>query len=103
LHNSNNSSLFRPNRLFVAEGLSFFCKSFVRCGPKGLSSLIGKDLVITFKISSTSATEGIEGASSSISATFGSGVTAFLFFEVATFGSGLDFPFFRVFCPLSKF
>jgi hypothetical protein len=59
--------------------------------------LIGKDSVITFKISSTSAAEGVEGVSSSISAVFGSGVAALLFFEIATFGSGLDFLFFQSF------
>jgi hypothetical protein len=83
---------FRPTA-FAAEGSSFFCKSFVSSGPSGLSSLIGKDSVITFKISSTSAAEGVEGAPSSISTIFCSGVTVFLFFEVVTFGSGLDFSF----------
>jgi hypothetical protein len=57
--------------------------------------LIGKDSVITFKISSTSVAEGVEGAPSSISAIFDSGVAVFLFFEVVTFGSGLDFFFFK--------
>jgi hypothetical protein len=42
-----------PSAFFAADGSSFFCKSFVSCGPRGLSSLIGKDSVITFKISST--------------------------------------------------
>jgi hypothetical protein len=65
--------------------------------PRGLSSLIAKDSVITFKISSTSAAEGVEGASYPISAIFGSRVAVFLFFEVATFGSGLGFFFFRIF------
>jgi intracellular sulfur oxidation DsrE/DsrF family protein len=83
--------LFRPTAFFAAEGSSFFCKSFVSSGPRGLSSLIGKDSVITFKISSTSVAEGVEGVPSSISAIFGSGVVVFLFFEVVTFGSGLDF------------
>jgi hypothetical protein len=69
--------------------------------PRGLSSLIGKDSVITFKISSTSAAEGVEGASSFILAIFGSRVAAFLFFEVATFGSGLDFSSSEFFRPLS--
>jgi hypothetical protein len=91
---------FGPTAFFAAEGSSFFCKSFVSCGPRGLSSLIGKDSVITFKISSTSATEGVEGVSSSISAAFGSGVAAFLFLEVATFGSGLDFLFSQSFFVL---
>jgi hypothetical protein len=58
---------------------------------------MGKDSVITFKISSTLAAEGVEGAYSSILAIFGSGVAVFLFSEVATFGSGLDFLFFKVF------
>jgi hypothetical protein len=62
--------------------------------PSGLSSLIGKDSVITFKISSTSAVEGVEGVSSSISVIFGFKAAAFLFFGAATFGSGLDFLFF---------
>jgi hypothetical protein len=38
--------LFGPVDFFAAED-SFFCKSFVRCGPSGLS-LIGKNSVITF-------------------------------------------------------
>jgi hypothetical protein len=58
---------FGSTAFFVAEGLSFFSKSIVSCGPRGLSSLIGKDSVITFTISSTSAVEGVEGVSSSIS------------------------------------
>jgi hypothetical protein len=58
---------FGPTAFFAAEGSSFFCKSFVSCGPRGLSSLIGKDLVITFKVSPTSAAEGVEGVSSSFS------------------------------------
>jgi hypothetical protein len=78
-----------------AEGSSFFCKSFIRCGPSGLS-VIGKDSVITFKISSTSAAEGVEGVSSSISVVFGFGAATFLFFGAATFGSGLDFFLFRI-------
>jgi hypothetical protein len=82
----------------AAEGSSFFCKSFVSYGPSGLS-LTGKDSVITFRISSTSAAEGVEEVSSSISAVFGFGAAAFLFFEAATFGSGLDFLFFRVSSP----
>jgi hypothetical protein len=45
----------------IAVGSSFFCKSFISCGPSGLS-LRGKDSVITFKISSTSAAGGVEGA-----------------------------------------
>jgi hypothetical protein len=88
---------FGPTAFFATEGSSFFYKSFVSCGPSELSSLIGKDSVITFKISSTSAAEGVEGAPSSISTIFGSGVAVFLFFEVATFGSRLDFIFFKVF------
>jgi uncharacterized membrane protein len=92
-----------PTAFFVAEGSSFLYKSFVSCGPRGLRSLIGKDSVITFKISATSATEGVEGVSSSISTTFGSGVAVFLFFEVAAFNSGLVFLFFRAFCRLSPF
>jgi hypothetical protein len=56
--------LFGPADFLAAKGSSFFYKSFVRCGPSGLS-LIGKDSVITFRISSTSAAEGVEGVSSS--------------------------------------
>jgi hypothetical protein len=53
--------------------------------------LIGKDSVITFKISYISAAEGVEGAFSSISAIFGSGVAVFVFLEVATcWGEGKD-------------
>jgi hypothetical protein len=72
--------LFGLADFFAAEGSFFFCKSFVRCGPSGLS-LIGKDSVITFRISSTSTAEGVEGVSSSISVVFGFGAAAFLFFE----------------------
>jgi hypothetical protein len=86
---------FGPTAFFAAEGSSFFCKSFVSCDPSGLSSLIGKDSVITFRISSTSAAEGVEGVSSSISAAFVSGAATYLFFEVAIFGSGLVFLFSR--------
>jgi hypothetical protein len=85
--------LFGPTTFFAVEGSSFFYKSFVRCGPSGLSSLIGKESIITIKISSTSAAEGVEGVSSSISVVFGFGAAAFLFFGAATFGSGLDFIF----------
>jgi hypothetical protein len=56
--------------------------------------LTGKDSVITFQISSTTAAEGVEGASSS--AVFGFGAAAFLFFEAAIFGSGLNFLFFKI-------
>jgi hypothetical protein len=42
----------------AAEGFSFFCKSFISSGPSGLS-LLGRDSVITFKISSASVTEGV--------------------------------------------
>jgi hypothetical protein len=77
--------LFCPSTFCVAEGSTFFCKSFVSSGPRGLSSLIGRDSVITFKISDTSA-GGVEGVSSSTSVTFGSEISAFLFFRAATFG-----------------
>jgi hypothetical protein len=80
---------------FSATEGSFFYKSFISSGPSGLS-LFGRDSVITFKISSVSATEGVEGISSSKSAS-GFGAVAFLFFEMATFGSGLDFFFFAKF------
>jgi hypothetical protein len=45
---------------FVAEGSSFFNKSFVSSSPRGLSSWMGKDSVITFKISAISAAGGVE-------------------------------------------
>jgi hypothetical protein len=48
---------------------------------------MGKDSVITFKISAISAAEGV-GVSSVTSATFGSGTSDFLFFDTAAFGSG---------------
>jgi hypothetical protein len=79
----------------AAEGFFFFCKSFISSGPSGLS-LLCRDSVITFKISSASVTVGVEGASSSKSA-FGYKAGAFLFFDTATFGSGLDFFFFAKF------
>jgi hypothetical protein len=50
--------------------------------------LIGKGSVITFRISSTSATEGVAGASSSWADVFGFGDAAFLFLGAAIFGSG---------------
>jgi hypothetical protein len=86
---------FGPAVFFAAESSPFLCKSFVRCGPSGLS-LIGNDSVITFKKISTSAAEGVEGASSSISVVFGFGAASFLFFGAATFGSGLDYLLFRI-------
>jgi hypothetical protein len=79
----------------AAEGSFFFYKSFISSGPSGLS-LLGRDSVITFKISSASLAEGVEGTSSYKSA-FGFGVGTFLFFDTATFGSGLDFFFFAKF------
>jgi hypothetical protein len=73
----------------ATEGSFFFYKSFISNGPSRLS-LLGRDLVITFKISSASVAEDVEGISSSKSA-FGFGAVAFLFFETATFDSGLIF------------
>jgi hypothetical protein len=73
----------------ATEGSFFFYKSFISFGPSGLS-LLGRDSVITFKISSMSVAKGVEGISSSKSA-FGFGAVAFLFFETAIFGLGLDF------------
>jgi hypothetical protein len=75
----------------AAEGSFFFYKSFISPGPSGLS-LLGRDSVITFKISSASVAEGVEGTSSK--SAFGFGAGAFLFFDTATFGSRLDFFFF---------
>jgi hypothetical protein len=68
---------FCPTTFFVVEGLSFFCKSFVISSPRGLSSLIGRDSVINFRISTTSAAGGVEGVSSSTSVTFGLGLQLF--------------------------
>jgi hypothetical protein len=93
---------FGPADFFAAEGSFSFCKSFVRCGPSGLS-LIGKDSVITFRISSTSAAEGVEGVSSSISVAFCFGAVAFLFFGATAFGSGLSFLVFRISSSSSPF
>jgi hypothetical protein len=87
--------LFGPADFFAAEGSPFFYKSFIRCGPSGLS-VICNDSVITFKISSTSAAECVEGAFSSVSVVLGFAATAFLFFGAAIFRSGLDFLLFRI-------
>jgi hypothetical protein len=86
---------FGPIDFFIAKGSFFFCKSFVRCDPSGLS-FIGKDSVITFRISFTLAAEGVEGVSSSVSAAFCFGVATFLFFGATAFGSGLSFLYFRI-------
>jgi hypothetical protein len=75
---------FGPADFFVADGSFFFYKSFVRCGPSGLS-LLGKDSVITFRDSSTSATEGVEAVSSSLSVAFCFGAVFFLFFGATAF------------------
>jgi hypothetical protein len=91
--------LFSAGFLIAADS-SFFYKSFISCGPSGLS-LRGKDSVITLKISSTSAAGSVEGISSSISVVFGFVAEAFLFFETATFDSGLDFFFFKAFSSFS--
>jgi hypothetical protein len=58
---------------------------------------MGKDSVIIFKISAISAAGSVEGVSSVASVTFGSGLSAFLFFKAAAFGSGVDFLFFESF------
>jgi hypothetical protein len=84
---------------FAAEGCSFFCKNFVSSVPRGLSNLLGRESVITFKISATSGVEGVEGASS-VSSFFGSveGVVSSLhFLENIAFGSGAVFAFFKIF------
>jgi hypothetical protein len=60
------------------------------------SSWMGKDSVITFRISAISAVEGV-GVSSVASATFGSGTSGFLFFYTVAFGSGAVFVFFAAF------
>ena len=79
---------------FVFAGSFSFWKSFVRCGPSGLS-LTGKDSVITFRISSTLVAEGVAAVSSSSSIAFCFGAEAFLFFETSVFGSGFSFFFFN--------
>jgi hypothetical protein len=76
--------LFGSAGFSATEGSFFFYKSFISPGPSGLS-LLGRDLVITFKISSASVAEGVEGTSSK--SAFGFGAVAFLFFDTATFGS----------------
>jgi hypothetical protein len=58
---------------------------------------MGKDSVITFKISAILGAGGVKGVSSVASVIFGSGVPAFLFFETAAFGSGAIFVFFEAF------
>jgi hypothetical protein len=60
---------------------------------------MGKDSVITFKISAISATGGVKGVSFVALVIFGSRLSAFLFFKVAAFGSGVDFLFFKAFHP----
>jgi hypothetical protein len=65
-------------------------KNFVSSGASGLS-LIGKGSVITFRISSTSAVEGVEGASSPWADVVVFGDAAFLFLGAAVLGSGLGF------------
>jgi hypothetical protein len=80
------------NRVYFEKCVTF---SLGKKWDATLNNLIDKDSVITFRISSTSSAEGVEGVSSSILAAFGSGAAVFLFFEAATFGSGLDFLFFR--------
>jgi hypothetical protein len=53
--------------------------------------LTGKGSVITFRISSTLAAEGVAGVSSSQADVFGFGDAAFVFLGAATFGSGISF------------
>jgi hypothetical protein len=53
-----------------------------------------KESVITFKFFATLAAEGVEGASSLASTTFGSAegvMSSFRFLEIVAFGSGADF------------
>jgi hypothetical protein len=58
---------------------------------------MGKDSVITFRISASSAVGGVEGASSLVSATFGPTTSGFLFLETVAFGSGVDFALIEIF------
>jgi hypothetical protein len=88
----DNSPFFSLAGLSIAEGSFSFWKNFVSSGASGLS-LIGKGSVITFRISSTSAAEGVAGASSSWADVFSFGDATFLFFGAAIFGSGLSFLF----------
>jgi hypothetical protein len=89
---------FGPVAFFIIEGSFSFSKSFVRCGPSGLS-LIGKDSIITFKISSTSVAEGVAAVSSSISVALYFGAAAFLLIEASVFDSGFSFLFFSFSSP----
>jgi hypothetical protein len=52
---------------------------------------MGKDSVITLRISAILAALGVEGV------TFGSATSGLLFLETAAFGSGADFAFFEIF------
>jgi hypothetical protein len=51
------SFLLAPISPISSEEVSFFCKRLVSSNPRGLSSVNGKDLVITFNISETPAAE----------------------------------------------
>jgi hypothetical protein len=58
---------------------------------------MGKDLVLTLRISAISAARGVEEASSHASATFGSSTSSFVFLETTAFDSGADLAFFEIF------
>jgi hypothetical protein len=91
----DNSSFFRLCGTFCCRSFFALLKKLVSSGASRLS-LTCKGSVITFRISSTSAAEGVAGASSSRADVFGFGDAGFgdaslLFFETATFGPGLSF------------
>jgi hypothetical protein len=86
----------------TAEGCPFFCKKFVSSDPIGLSSSKGGESVITFRISATSAAEGVEGASSPAFGLEEGTMLSFRFLEIAIFGSCAVLVFFKLFhLPLS--
>jgi hypothetical protein len=72
---------------FAAEGCFFFYKNCVSSDPSGLSSLKDGESVITFRISATSAAEGVEGASSPAFGSEEGTMLSFCFLEIAIFGS----------------
>jgi hypothetical protein len=72
---------------FAAEGHPFFYKNCVSSDPSGPSNLKGGESVITFRISATSAVEGVEGLSFSASGSEEGTMLSFRFLEIAIFGS----------------
>jgi hypothetical protein len=103
------SSIFIIRRFFwppfppsAAEEISLVCKRLVSSNLRGLSSANGKDSVITFKISETSAAEDAEGLvvcfGTSCIFVFSRDISAsFRFLGADTFVSGTVFCFFKAF------